>query len=61
MECVSLYIDESGNFGSSGRYFTLASLRCIDHSNFKLNRAVKKASLKFWQMSLHPANYSLVL
>lgn len=46
MECVSLYIDESGNFGSSGRYFTLTSLRCIDHSNFKLNRAVKKASLK---------------
>ncbi|MCT3542032.1 DUF3800 domain-containing protein [Lentilactobacillus sp. TOM.63] len=46
MECVSLYIDESGNFGLSGRYFTLASLRCIDHSNFKLNRAVKKASLK---------------
>lgn len=43
---IKLYIDESGNFGSQGRYFTICSLRCLNHQEQKLNRIVKKASKK---------------
>lgn len=46
MESVSLFIDESGNFGTDGRFFTIASVRCDTNDCIRYNRAVKKASLK---------------
>lgn len=46
MESVSLFIDESGNFGTDGRFFTIASVRCDVNDRFRYSRAVKKASLK---------------
>lgn len=43
-EAIYLYLDESGNLGSSGRYFVIAG---IETTNSKpLNNVMKKSSLK---------------
>lgn len=51
-----VYIDESGNFGTDGRYFTISAVRLNDQNKIKTIRAMKRCTLKVKQK--FPTNQS---
>ncbi len=45
---IEVFIDESGNLGTAGKYFIIAAVVCQDnHSKERLKRIFKKACLKY--------------